>query len=127
MKKRVLIIVLAIVVVVLVGGFFAVTDGLSEMKDMPLDGVNLSALADGSYTGSFEYKRWASTLVVQVKDHRITGIEMQNDVAAANMTNCSEEVFRRVMEAQSTQVDGVSGATVTSKAYLKAIENALHQ
>jgi len=31
----------------------------------------------------------------------------------------------RVIEAQSTDIDAVSGATVTSKAYLKAIENAL--
>jgi uncharacterized protein with FMN-binding domain len=32
-----------------------------------------------------------------------------------------------VLEAQNTAVDSVAGATVTSKAYLKAIENALRK
>lgn len=31
------------------------------------------------------------------------------------------------IEAQSLQVDTVSGATLTSKAYLKSVENALMQ
>jgi uncharacterized protein with FMN-binding domain len=30
-----------------------------------------------------------------------------------------------VIDAQSLQVDTISGATLTSKAYLKAVENAL--
>jgi uncharacterized protein with FMN-binding domain len=37
----------------------------------------------------------------------------------------SEELFQRVIAQQTTQVDAVSGSTVTSRAYLKAIENAL--
>ncbi len=47
------------------------------------------------------------------------------DVVAAGITDCSGEVFRRVLESQDTQIDAVTGATVTSKAYLKAIEAAL--
>jgi len=34
-------------------------------------------------------------------------------------------IINNVMEKQNTTVDTVSGATVTSKAYLKSIENAL--
>jgi uncharacterized protein with FMN-binding domain len=37
------------------------------------------------------------------------------------------KLFDRVIEAQSLQVDAISGATLTSKAYLKAVENALEQ
>ena len=37
----------------------------------------------------------------------------------------STELFNSVLKAQNTTVDSVSSATVTSKAYLKAIENSL--
>ena len=39
--------------------------------------------------------------------------------------NIYEEIIGRVIAAQNTTVDAVSGATVSSKALLKAIDNAL--
>lgn len=124
MKKK-LLITFGIVVVILAAGFLFITDGLSEGAKVSLNGIDLSDKSDGSYTGTYEFKRWTNTLVVQVKDHKITHIEFDKDVAAAGMADCSNEMFRRVIEAQDTNVDAVSGATVTSKAYLKAIEDAL--
>jgi uncharacterized protein with FMN-binding domain len=38
-----------------------------------------------------------------------------------------EALYDRVIEAQSLQVDTISGATLTSKAYLQCVENALLQ
>ncbi|MNN75750.1 Electron transport complex subunit RsxG [compost metagenome] len=37
----------------------------------------------------------------------------------------TEELFGRVIQAQSLQVDTISGATLTSKAFLKGVEGAL--
>ncbi|KTD85658.1 FMN-binding protein [Paenibacillus etheri] len=37
------------------------------------------------------------------------------------------DLFRHVIESQALQVDVISGATLTSKAHLKALENALEQ
>ena len=124
MKKK-LLIALGIVVVILAAGFIFITNGLSEGAKVLLYGIDLSDKPDGSYTGTYDFKRWTNTLTVQVKDHRITSIAFVNDVAAAGITDCANEIFRRVIEAQDTKVDAVSGATVTSKAYLKAIEDAL--
>ena len=124
-KKKRLLIVLAVVGIILVGGFLTVTDGLSEGMKVTPSGVDLSNIPDGSYTGTYDFKRWGNTVVVYVKDNRIMSIELDNDVAAAGITDCAGEIFRRVIEAQDTKVDAVSGATVTSKAYLKAIEDAL--
>jgi len=64
-------------------------------------------------------------VAVHVSNHAITKIEIVNDIANAEITGVSEEIFRRVMLAQNTDVDVVSGATVTSRAYLKAVENGL--
>jgi uncharacterized protein with FMN-binding domain len=38
-----------------------------------------------------------------------------------------EALYDRVMEAQSLHLDTISGATLTSEAYLQAVENALVQ
>jgi len=125
MKKKLLIIIGA-VIIVLAGLFIAVTNGLSEGKKVSINGVDLSKIPDGSYTGTYDFKRWSNTVVVHIKNNRITAIDTEKDVAGSEITNASGEVFRRVIEAQNTTVDAVSGATVTSKAYLKAIEDALH-
>ena len=125
-KKKVLI-TAAIVVILLSIGITVTVSGLSEGKNVVLDGIELAGIPDGSYTGAYEHGRWTNTLTVHIGNGKITGVDIVKDVAAAGVTNCSEEVFRRVVEYQDTRVDAVSRATVTSKAYLKAIENALNR
>jgi len=123
MKKK--LIVCGVILLVFAGLFMALTSGLSEGASVTLYGIDLSNIPNGSYTGVHTFRRWSNTLVVHVNENRITGIDIVSDVLGANVTNSSGEIFRRVIEAQNTIVDVVSGATVTSKAYLKAIENAL--
>jgi uncharacterized protein with FMN-binding domain len=124
MKKK-LLIACGILLVILIGLFLGITNGLSAGAKVPIGGVDLSEFPDGSYTGVYEFKRWSNSVVVHVKDHQITAIEIEKNVPGADITNYADEMFRRVIAAQDTKVDAVSGATVTSKAYLKAIEDAL--
>ncbi len=58
---------------------------------------------------------------------KITDIKLlsSSDPAKSNMQ--PEMLYDKVIEAQSLQVDTISGATLTSKAYLKAVEIALVQ
>jgi len=111
-----------VLLVFLIGMFLVLTDGLTEGKNVTLNGINLTNIPDGSYTGAYAFKRWTNTVVVHVTGNKITTIDIDKELAGAD----SNEIFRRVIEAQDTKVDAVSGATVTSKAYLKAIENALN-
>ena len=126
MRKKILI-GGSIVVIILIGMILITTNGLTEGAKVALSGINLTTVPDGIYTGIYDFKRWSNKLVVHVKDNQITAIEIVDDVPGASVTNCSGEIFRRVIAAQDTQVDAVSGATVTSKAYLKAIEDALNK
>jgi uncharacterized protein with FMN-binding domain len=124
MRKKLLIgggALLVMIVIMLV----TVTDGLAEGARVQLNGIDLADVADGDYTGVYDFKRWSNTVVVHVEGHEITSIELAQDVPAAAITDCADEVFARVIAAQDTAVDAVSGATVTSKAYLKAIEDAV--
>ena len=125
MIKKKILFVFGVFILLIIAAFIAITNGLSKGRNVILNGIDLSNISDGDYTGTYEQGRWTNTITVHVKNHEITGINIVKDVLAAGITNCADEVFRRVMENQNTQIDTVSGATVTTKAYLKAIENAL--
>ena len=124
MKKK-LIVIIGVVAAILVAAFAMITSDLSDVGGMELRGINLNTLSDGLYTGTFERGRFTNTVVVAVENNRIVSIEIEDDVVAAWITNASSEVFRRVIEVQNTHIDAVAGATVTTNAYLLAIENAL--
>lgn len=127
MKKKLFIsaIIIGIIIVIFAVIFFIATDGLKEGLSVHIDSIDLSKVEDGVYTGTYEHKRWTNTVKVYVQNHAITKIEIMNDVAGADITGCSGEIINRVIKSQNTNIDAVAGATVTSKAYLKAIENAL--
>jgi len=58
-------------------------------------------------------------------EHRITNIEVLKDVRFPANEEMRQELFDRIIDQQSLQVDTITGATVTSRAYLKSIEEAL--
>jgi uncharacterized protein with FMN-binding domain len=103
----------------------AASAGMGSIKKMNIDTVDLAEVSDGTYTGRFEKARWDYTVEVTVSDGRITDVEPLN-VPADEM---SREFFTKassaVEERQSTDIDVVGGATVNTKAFRKAVENAL--
>jgi len=128
-KKRILIIVLAVVVglfAVLSIGMYAMTRDLPYMREVELRGIDLANIDDGSYTGTFEHKRFTNTLTVRIENNAIVRIDIDSDVTGAGVLDSSGEVFSKVIDAQDTKIDAVTGATATTNAYLMAIENALN-
>lgn len=127
--KRVLKVLLVIVIVIAVaigGGIFFITRGLDSGAKLAINPVDLSDTADGTYTGRYDSGRFTNELKVTIKDHKITNIDVVKDVtfSSADMTKA---LFDEVIAKQNTDVDVISGGTVSSKAYLKAIENALNR
>jgi len=121
-RKKIVIIVGALIIL-LAGGIALLYP--SGMRNIELQGIDLTTLDNGSYTGTFERGRFTNTLTVHVENNRIVSIEIVDDVFGSGITNASDEVFSRVIAMQDTRIDTVSGATATTNAYLKAIENAL--
>ncbi len=101
---------------------FFVTRGLDEGKALVINEVDLQSLEDGMYPGEYEGGRWTNTVEVEVQDGKIQNIRL---TGGFEMKKVKEEIYEKVMENQGVEVEVVSGATVSSKAYLKAIENAL--
>ncbi len=61
---------------------------------------------------------------ITIKEHKIIKIDVVKDVFFSK-PEVTEALLSKVLEKQNANVDVISGATVTSKAYLKAIENSL--
>lgn len=100
-----------------------------EALNLPLDGVDFSQLADGIYVGEYEggmYKWRKNSVRVTVSDGMVTGIEPLAGVVDPKEGE-TKMLYDRVINSQSLQVDTISGATLTSNGYLKAIEVALLQ
>lgn len=121
--KIVLSIIVIFVLIIAAVGFY-LTQGLRVGSKLAIESIDTSTLNDGVYSGKYEGGRWSNELKVTVRSHKIMKIEVVRDVKIPK-PEVTQEIVNNVIEAQETDVDVVSGATVTSKAYLKAIENAL--
>jgi len=125
-KKRVLLIVLLIIAGIAVAamGVMAYTErNLEKLTNTTIEDIDLATLEDGEYFGSFSTFPVSAEVRVTVNDQRITGIELLEHNHGQGAP--AEVIPGRVVEAQSLEVDAVSGATYSSKVILKAIENAL--
>jgi uncharacterized protein with FMN-binding domain len=124
-KKRIRIIIAVVVVVLLAiwGAMAYMQSNLKQLSDLTIAKVDLSKIDDGIYAGSYKSFPVAAEVLVTISSHRIAGIDL---VKHSNGQGSGAEIIPgQVVEAQSLEVDIVSGATYSSKVILKAIEDAL--
>ena len=100
------------------------TRGLKAGENLVIKAVTPSSFSDGKYKGNYTNGRWTNEVQVTIKNGKITVIDLVKDVTFAK-PEWTNELFDMIIQKQNTEVDIVSGATVTSKAYMKSIENAL--
>lgn len=98
-----------------------------EARNLPICDVDFKNLNNGTYIGKYEggmYKWRANEVQVTVSSGKVTDIQLlkNKENQPPEFTN---KLYGRVIESQSLQVDTISSATLTSKAYLKSVENAL--
>ena len=130
-KIRMLINITVILVTIVglgLGGAIIFTSGeRREGRNLPIAVVDFKKLKDGTHIGEYEggmKKLRANEVQVTMSSGKVTDIKILK-----HKENQSPEftgkLYDRVIKAQSLQVDTISGATITSKAYLKSVENAL--
>jgi uncharacterized protein with FMN-binding domain len=99
----------------------------SHVREMSIGTPDLSRIGDGAYEGSCAYDGSGEAdcrVAVTVRDHRIQAVRvLQNE--DSSWARRAEGVLPRIVLKQTPNVDAVSGATITSKALMKAVENAL--
>ena len=126
MRKFIKIIlgIVCLLVLIIGGTGFYMTRGLNPGKNIVINSMDASQLKDGVYKGKYNGGRWSNEVNVTLKDKKITQIDIVKNVVFEK-TEVSRELINKVIKKQDTNVDVISGASVTSKAYLKSIENAL--
>ncbi len=101
------------------------TRGMGEIKKLSFTDVDLSKIADGVYTGSYHKGRWTYDVSVTVANHSITSVK-NTDTRMKGQEKLDNAIAAEILKRQSVKIDVVSGATVNTRAYQKAVETALH-
>ncbi|HEX2957393.1 MAG TPA: FMN-binding protein [Chitinispirillaceae bacterium] len=127
-KKMGLMPRLALVGVVLILFFSAaiyfLNRGMDKISALTITNPELSSVTDGDHRGTYCEGRWCYDVTVTVKEHAISDIRLNNDKMKM-FNDLHAALIKKIIEQQRIDVDAVSGATITSKAFLKAVENAV--
>lgn len=87
-----------------------------------------NSYTDGTYTGKSEGLKGEITVELTVKGGKIESINIpENKETETIFASIREYLVPEVIEANSTDVDTISGATTSSEGVLEAIDNALEQ
>lgn len=117
--------VISIVAVIVLGLATLVFINLPKPVTASDASFNLAQIADGNYLGSCDNGLVKVRAEVIVENHTIVDVhllEHDNGLGSA-----AEAITASVVQRQSVEVDAISGATMSSKTILKAIENALSE
>ena len=95
----------------------------ADLNKIVITTPDLSKIADGKYQGSSKVGPVRVTLDVTMRSGAITSIEIIKHFNGRGER--AEAIVPMIIEAQSLDIDVISGATASSKAFLQAAENAL--
>ena len=137
MKRFISVVCAAGMAVSLLAGCSSQTDGTGAPESSAPEGTNGTETASGTqgayipgtYTGSGSGMHGPVTATITVDENGITAVEL--DVSGEDADRVGEDAAQtlqeQILEAQSAEIDGVSGATVTSDAVSAAVADALNQ
>lgn len=122
-KRKKIVILLCIILVVFICANIMLNLYADKVDNIPVSNPDIEHISDGTYIGEYSATPVYVKVKVSIANHKITDIrilEHRNGLGSK-----AEKVVDDVMNTQSLDVDAVSGATVSSKCIIKAIENAL--
>lgn len=113
-------------VIILIGITFNImgTVSLSKLRNLEIKDTDISTLPDGTYTGKYLGGGGPYTAIVSIVDHKIVDVQLSAE-RESKYVNFATPVLNRIVVQQNANVDAITGATTTSKCFMKAVENAL--
>ncbi len=121
--KKVILVLFCVVLFLVVVGKIMIGNMVDKVQSTSAAMPDLSGISNGDYVGEYAILPVHVKVQVSVNDHKITDIAiLQHD---NGLGSAAESITTNVVGRQSLDVDAISGATVSSKCILKAIENAL--
>lgn len=101
--------------------------GIREAKDLAAHEIRtpeLASVSDGTWRGQVEWGILAVEVDVTMDAGEITAIELVKHENGRGSQ--AEKITEHILTAQSLDVDAVSGATLSSRAILNAVADALN-
>ena len=121
--KKVLLITFIVVLFLFIVGKIIIGNMVRNVQNISVSMPDISSVQDGNYIGEYSITPVHVKVEVSVSNHRIANITiLQHD---NGLGSTAESIVNDVVQEQSLDIDAVSGATVSSKCILKAVENAI--
>jgi uncharacterized protein with FMN-binding domain len=113
-------------IVILTAGcsqYFTLRTSQEIYKKTTFDSIDLKQVKDGTYTGYYDMLLVNAFVKVTISNGVIISLDLLEH--RYNRTYDGSAVVKQILEKQSLDVDGVTGATYSSKSIIKATERAL--
>jgi len=122
-RKRARLIV-GIIVIIAIGFNIMGTVSLNKLRNMTIANSDPSSISNGVYVGKYYGGGGPYTAKVTVSDNRIIEVELRSE-RESKYVRYALPVSNRIIAKQNANVDAITGATTTSKCFMKAVEQAL--
>ncbi|MEE4311906.1 MAG: FMN-binding protein [candidate division KSB1 bacterium] len=123
-NRKVQIVLVSIVVMIFIAMSVMMSLSLDYYRNLEIADRTASGLQDGIYSGSAVVAGILYEADVEVKDERIVDVVFTEN-RESSYARYAEGVVPRILEKQTPNVDAITAATTTSKALMKAVEDAL--
>lgn len=121
-RKKLMIVLCTFLLIVFSGTVF-LSSYLNDIRKINISSPDLSSLGDGDYHGEYTLTPVNVEVMVSIVNNQFSNIEILKHFNGLGKQ--AEAVIPHILNQQNLDVDSVSGATVSSKCILKAIEDAL--
>jgi len=126
MKQKTVIKILLPIIVICIGYLATNAITLNKIRNIHIENIDLTKVNDGIYQGETKAGSYIYKVKVKVENHKIVTINGVDNRKSPYVTY-AEGVFTKIVKQQKVDVDAITGATTTSKAFMKAVENALSE
>ena len=127
MSRKLKITLIVVLLIVLAGflGFQKLNRDLEHLKEYSFETQYPSQWKDGTYSGEANQFPIKVKVEVNIQNQRITKLILLEHQTGEGQS--AEAILDHVLDAQSLDVDVITGATYSSILILKAIEDALEK
>ena len=128
LKKKTKVIIAIPVVLLLIAGSILIGFFILATPTEAIGGKLVSErMQNGVYEGHFRGGFNRAHVEVTISDGRIAQIKVLKHVGSWIGAKAVDETPRRIIAAQSTDVDAVTGATFSSRVIMNAVEDAVQK
>lgn len=107
---------------------FVLEESLFEKEEVQTEGYDMSGLKDGTYEATVDGQNGPMTVSVTVADGKLSQVTVVSNEETENIAGPAlEKIPAAMVEANSPDVDGVTGATLTSGRIRDGVKACLDQ